>query len=200
MNYFLVLFFMVLSFVASAQHTVEECQCKARRNYPLIRQYGLVEKSLGYNLKNAAKGYLPQGTLGVQATYQSDVTELELPFMKLEGIPKDQYQAKLELNQVIWDGGLIRGQKNSSLDQAAVDSARIASTLYTITERVNSLCFGLLMLDEQIKLVDLLDGELQRNYQTVKSYLSGGVATAADLDAVEVELLTNKQKRDGLEA
>lgn len=196
MNYFLISFFMLLSVVASAQHTVEECQSLARNNYPLIRQYQLVEKTLDYNLKNAAKGYLPQGTLGVQATYQSATTEIDLPIVKMNSIPKDQYQAKLELNQVIWDGGMIRGQKNSSRDQAEVDSARVTSTLYAINERVNSLCFGLLMLDEQMRLVDLLDEELGRNFKKVKSYISAGVATSADLDAVEVEILTNRQKRD----
>lgn len=196
MNYFLISFFMLLSVVASAQHTVEECQRLARNNYPLIRQYQLVEKTLDYNLKNAAKGYLPQGTLGVQATYQSATTEMDLPIVKMNSIPKDQYQAKLELNQVIWDGGMIRGQKNSSRDQAEVDSARVTSTLYAINERVNSLCFGLLMLDEQMRLVDLLDEELGRNFKKVKSYISAGVATSADLDAVEVEILTNRQKRD----
>lgn len=196
MNYFLISFFMLLSVAASAQHTVEECQRLARNNYPLIKQYQLVEKTLEYNLKNAAKGYLPQGALGVQATYQSATTEVDLPIIKMNSIPKDQYQAKLELNQVIWDGGMIRGQKNSSRDQAEVDSARVTSSLYAINERVNSLCFGLLMLDEQMKLVDLLDEELGRNFKKVKSYISAGVATSADLDAVEVEILTNRQKRD----
>lgn len=196
MRYLYISVLTFLSFACYGQHTVEDCQRLACRNYPLITQYQLVEKTLNYNLSNAAKGYLPQGTLGIQGTYQSDVTELELPFMPMEAIPKDQYQARLELNQVIWDGGLIRGQKNVSREQAAVDSAKIHFTLYTINERVNSLYFGLLMLEEQLKLVDLLDAELKRNHKTVQSYISAGIAMSADLDAVEVEILTNKQKRD----
>ena len=43
-----------------AQITLEECQRKTQENYPLVHQYGLVEKTKEYNLENAAKGYLPQ--------------------------------------------------------------------------------------------------------------------------------------------
>ena len=38
-----------------AQITLEECQRKTQENYPLVHQYGLVEKTKEYNLENAAK-------------------------------------------------------------------------------------------------------------------------------------------------
>ena len=37
-----------------AQITLEECQRKTQENYPLVHQYGLVEKTKEYNLENAA--------------------------------------------------------------------------------------------------------------------------------------------------
>lgn len=40
---------------AYAQITLEECQRKTQENYPLVYQYGLVEKTKEYNLENAAK-------------------------------------------------------------------------------------------------------------------------------------------------
>ena len=54
--------FSFLLYVAGAyaQITLEECQRKTQDNYPLVHQYGLVEKTKEYNLENAAKGYLPQ--------------------------------------------------------------------------------------------------------------------------------------------
>ena len=60
---------------AYAQITLEECQRKTQENYPLVYQYGLVEKTKEYNLENAAKGYLPQFALSAKASYQSEVTE-----------------------------------------------------------------------------------------------------------------------------
>ena len=55
-------FFFTLSLaamLAHAQLTLEECQRRAQDNYPLVRQYGLIEKARGYDLSNAGKGYLP---------------------------------------------------------------------------------------------------------------------------------------------
>ena len=88
------------------QITLEECRQKTQDNYPLVRQYGLIEKTKEYNLNNASKGYLPQFALSAKASYQSDVTELpvKIPGIDIKGQPKDQYQVMLELKQNIWDG------------------------------------------------------------------------------------------------
>lgn len=98
-------FFFTLSLaamLAHAQLTLEECQRRAQDNYPLVRQYGLIEKARGYDLSNAGKGYLPQFSLSGKATYQSDITRLpvEIPNLDIETVPKDQYQVMLEVQQV----------------------------------------------------------------------------------------------------
>ena len=68
--------FVLAAMLAHAQLTLEGCQHSAQTNYPLVRQYGLIEKAREYNLENAGKGYLPQFTISGKATYQSDVTKL----------------------------------------------------------------------------------------------------------------------------
>ena len=57
------LFVFCLIIPAKAQLTLESCQEKSRDNYPLIRQYALIEKSRDYNLANVQKGNLPQISL-----------------------------------------------------------------------------------------------------------------------------------------
>ena len=66
----MVFSFSFLLFVSGmyAQITLEECQRKTQENYPLVHQYGLVEKTKEYNLENAAKGYLPQFALSAKAS------------------------------------------------------------------------------------------------------------------------------------
>lgn len=70
------LVFLLAATWAQAQLTLDECQRGAQANYPLVRQYGLIEKAREYDLSNAGKGYLPQFSLSGKATYQSDITEL----------------------------------------------------------------------------------------------------------------------------
>ena len=133
--------FSFLLYVAGAyaQITLEECQRKTQDNYPLVHQYGLVEKTKEYNLENAAKGYLPQFALSAKASYQSDVTEIpvKLPGVDLKGLSKDQYQVMLELQQKIWDGGGIRMQKKQTIAEAEVEKEKLNVDMYALNNRVN---------------------------------------------------------------
>ena len=191
--------FSFLLYVAGAyaQITLEECQRKTQDNYPLVHQYGLVEKTKEYNLENAAKGYLPQFALSAKASYHSDVTEIpvKLPGVDLKGLSKDQYQVMLELQQKIWDGGGIRMQKKQTIAEAEVEKEKLNVDMYALNNRVNDLYFGILLLDEQIKQNTLLQDELERNYRQITAYVENGIANQADLDAVKVEQLNTKQKR-----
>ena len=177
--------------------TLEECQQQAQAHYPLIKRYGLIEKTKEYNISNAGKGYLPQVSLSAKASYQSDVTEIpvDLPGIDIRGIRKDQYQAMLQLDQVVWDGGNIRARKEVTRATSEVDKQKLEVDMYAINERVNQLFFGILLLKEQLKQNQLMQEELQRNYDNVTAYVKNGIANQADLDAVKVEQLNTKQKR-----
>ena len=59
----LFLSLMILPMMVTAQ-TLEECQQAAERNYPLIRQYGLIEKTTELTVANIRKGWLPQVSAG----------------------------------------------------------------------------------------------------------------------------------------
>ena len=56
------------------QQALDDCQQAAEKNYPLIQQYGLIEKTTQLTVANIQKGWLPQVSASAQATYQSDVT------------------------------------------------------------------------------------------------------------------------------
>ena len=144
--------------------TLEECQQQAQAHYPLIKRYGLIEKTKEYNISNAGKGYLPQVSLSAKASYQSDVTEIpvDLPGIDIRGIRKDQYQAMLQLDQVVWDGGNIRARKEVTRATSEVDKQKLEVDMYAINERVNQLFFGILLLKEQLKQNQLMQEELQR--------------------------------------
>jgi outer membrane protein TolC len=195
----MVFSFSFLLFVSgiNAQITLEECQRKTQENYPLVHQYGLVEKTKEYNIENAAKGYLPQFVLSAKASYQSEVTEIpvKLSGVDLKGLPKDQYQVMLELQQKIWDGGGIRMQKKQTTAEAEIEKEKLNVDMYALNSRVNDLYFGILLLDEQLKQNALLQDELERNYRQITAYVENGIANQADLDAVKVEQLNTKQKR-----
>ena len=120
---------------------------------------------------------------------------MKLPGVDLKGLPKDQYQVMLELQQKIWDGGGIRTQKKQTTAEAEIEKEKLNVDMYALNSRVNDLYFGILLLDEQLKQNALLQDELERNYRQITAYVENGIANQADLDAVKVEQLNTKQKR-----
>lgn len=181
-----------------AQLSIEECYEKAESNYPLIKQYGLIEKVKDYNLSNAGKGYLPQIQLSAKATYQSEVTKIPMNIEGVNGLSKDQYGATLDINQTIWDGGNISAQKENLRTLSEVDKKNTEVTLYSVRGRVNQLFFGILLHDEMLKQNILYQEDLKRNYTQVSAYKQNGIANQADLDAVEVEQIKADQNRTEL--
>lgn len=188
--------------LAHAQLTLEACRQKTLDNYPLVRQYGLIEKAREYNLENAGKGYLPQFSVSGKATYQSDVTKLpvNIPGVDVKGLPKDQYQLMLEVSQNLWDGGDIHSRKQLTRATSEVDREKQEVDMYALNDRVNQLYFGILLLDEQLKQNQLLQEDLGRTHKQVSNYMANGIANQSDLDAVSVEVLNTKQKRIELES
>ncbi|MDR3653905.1 MAG: TolC family protein [Paludibacter sp.] len=204
------LLFILLSIVCqlglSAQSlTIETCQEKAKANYPLLKQYGLIEQTAQYNISNANKGYLPQLSFSAKATYQSDVTQIPTVLSQIlsdlakkpvtfQSLGKDQYQAVAEADQLIWDGGVISAQKKITKASAEVEKQKLEVDLYTLKDRINQLYFGILLLNEQIKQNDILINELGVDYNRVAAYKQNGVANQADLDALKVEQLNANQR------
>ena len=177
--------------VIFAEITIEKCQDAARENYPLIRQYDLISRTKDYNLANANKNYLPQLSLSGKASYQSDVTELPIsvPGIQVDPLSKDQYQAYLQINQTIWDGGITGSIKKTAKASALVDTAKIEIEMYLLKDRVNQLYFGILLIREQKKQVNILLDELSVNRKRIESYMQNGIANQSDVDAVKVEEL-----------
>ena len=211
----LILFPMVLLLcqlsVKAQSLTIETCQEKANANYPLVKQYGLIEQTAQYNVSNANKGYLPQLSISAKATYQSAVTQIPSSLgdvlSKLTGkpfsfpaLPKDQYQAVIEATQVIWDGGVISTQKKITNLSKEVEKQKLEVDLYALKDRVNQLFFGILLLNEQLKQNDILKNDLLTNFNRLNAFKQNGIAYQADLDALNVEQLNTNQREADLKS
>ena len=191
----LLLMSICQSIICFGQISIEECYRLAKENYPLVKRYDLIGQSENYDLKNASKSYLPQFSLSAKATYQTDVTSIPItiPGYDIPVLSKDQYQVLAEVTQVIWDGGTTKASKDALRAQGDADRAQYEVDMYALKERVNNMFFGILLLDEQIRLNALYLENLRVNYERICSYVDNGVANQADLDAVKAEQLSAGQ-------
>jgi len=191
--------------VARAQSpslTISTCYRLARQNYPLIKQRDLINKTKDYTVSNAAKGYLPALSINGQATYQSAVTNFpfKLPGLTFPQYSRDQYKMYGELDQVIYDGGAIKNQKETAEANQVIQQQSLEVQLYALYDRVNQLFFGALMVNEQLKLNDLLRQDIQNGVDKEKAMLANGVAYRSSVDELSAQLLQAEQSRDELKA
>jgi outer membrane protein TolC len=144
---------------SSAQGTfsLEKAQDLAQNNYPLIKQRDLIRQTTSLTINNLSKGFLPQFSLSGHATYQSEVTEITVPIpgFTFNAPSKDQYKVLADINQLIYDGGVIKEQKDIQRLNDDVEQQKIEVELYKIKDRINQVFLGILFLDEQINQVDL---------------------------------------------
>ena len=202
-----LLILAVLSLAVQAQ-TLEQCQQAAERNYPLIRQYGLIEKTTALTVANLQKGWLPQVSAMAQATLQSDVTafpdEMQQMYrqmgINMEGLKKDQYRVGIDVQQTVYDGGAISSQKEIARMQGEVLAAQNDVNLYAVRQRVNEMYFGLLLIDEQIKLNQDLQTLFQSNEDKLAKWVKGGTAAESDYKSMKAERLNVSQQITSLQA
>jgi len=196
-----VLSLTMLPMLAMGQ-TLDECQQAAEKNYPLIRQYGLIEKTTELTVANIQKGWLPQVSAQAQATYQSDVTawpdEMKMMMngmgIDMKGLTMDQYRVGIDVQQTIYDGGVIGSQKAIAREQGKVQAAQNEVNIYHVRKRVNEMYFSLLLIDEQIKLNVDLQTLLAGNESKLESMTKHGTAAESDLQNVKAERLNVVQK------
>ena len=204
-----ILTFAILAAAVSAQaQTLEECQQAAERNYPLIRQYDLIDKTTELTVANIQKGWLPQVGATAQVTYQSDVVSwpdqvkaiYQQMGIDMKGLRKDQYRIGIDVSQTVYDGGAIRSQKAIAREQGKLQAAQTEVSLYSIRHRVNEMYFALLMLREQQVLNADLQELLAGNERKLASMVKGGTASESDLQNVKAERLSVSQQAVNLES
>jgi outer membrane protein TolC len=189
----IVFLLLYVGVVYAQPYRLEECQEKARANYPLVKQYDLIEKSTEFTLSNASKAYLPQ--LSVTAIEGYIIKGLPA-FVPGAESSKDKLQfiGIGQINQTIWDGGATHAQKEITKASSDVEKANVDVAMHSITERVNQLFFSILLLDEQRNLLKLLTENLNRNLNAVKLSSENGFAYTMEVDEVKVEILKVEQR------
>lgn len=191
---------MVYTLTVHAQ-SLDECRRLAREHYPAIRQYDLINQTEQFNLSNAARAWIPQISVSAQATYQSATPTypeafsaiLEANGIDMAGIRNDQYKVAIDISQNIWDGGQSKANRAIAKAEAEQQRSSLDVSLYDLQSRVDDLYFGILLLDERMAQTEALITILDSNLKRMKTYFNNGVATQADVDAIEAELLTAKQ-------
>jgi len=176
--------------------TLSDCYKLVLQNYPLVKQRELISKTAIYTIENLQKGYLPQLNINGQASYQSAVTEIpiKVPGVNIPVLGKDQYKLYGEFDQLVYDGGAIKQQKQLQKTNEAISQQQLETDLYQLKERINQLFFGILLLDAQLKQNELTTKDIELGYNKVSAQIKNGTAFRSNGDVLLAQLLQNKQQ------
>lgn len=176
--------------------TLEQCYAAASTHSPLAQQKALTIVAGNMAEKNQNMKWLPQVDLSGQATYQSAVTSFpaKLPGVTVDELSKDQYKGTLDLLQPVYDGGVISTQKKLQHAATSVESQRVEVDMYQLRSKVNAYFFTALLMEENIKLMNLVKEDLTNNIKKVSAQAENGIATNSNVDILKAELLKTSQK------
>ena len=190
--------FLLLFFSVNAQTlTLEECYHLAKQNYPLIKRHDLIAKTKEYNLQNAAKGWLPQIQIVGQATYQNDVIQfpITLPNMTIEPLSKDQYKVYADVQQNIYDGGMIANQKKMANINSEIELQKTEVETDQLELRINQIYFGILQTNEQLQQTELTKSDLSSGLKKAEAQLENGVIYRSNVDVLKAQFVNREQKQ-----
>lgn len=176
--------------------TLEECLQKAEKHNPVSNQAGYLASSSALKVKNLNRNYLPEMTINGDAHYQSDVTQvpIQIPQLQFEALANDWYKVSLDVSQVIYDGSLTRRSKMVETLDGQINRQQAGIEVYKVKERVTSAFFGILALQEQVKLLQLHRETLQVRLDEVESGVRNGVILSSNADILRAEVLKIDQK------
>ena len=177
---------------------IEECFEKAEAHYPLAKQRGLAEREKRAETENIAKTLLPQATLNLRASYQSDVVSVPLDIPGLPEIGRDQYKATIDVTQTLWDGGVAKALTRIATLEGEAEALGIDVEVYRLRDRIAGLYLGALLLDEQMRQTDLLTENLETSLKTAEAMQANGIAVSSDIDVLKVEILNALQRKTEL--
>lgn len=202
----LLLSVLAVLFPAVRAQSLEECRQAAEHNYPIIRQYDLIARTTELTVRNIQKAWFPQISVTAQGSYQNKVTawpeNLQVLFaqmgIQLQGLSRDQYKVGIDVRQTLFDGGAIGSRREIARGEGAVQAAQTEVDLYKIGQRVHEMYFGLLLLDEQLRLNADVNALLRSNEAQLAAMLKNGTASAGDFENVKAERLSAEQQQTEL--
>jgi outer membrane protein TolC len=93
------------------------------------------------------------------------------------------------VNQLVYDGGLIRQQKVTAQLNANVAQQQVEVELYELKNRINQVYLGVLYIDAEIHQTEFTRNDVLVGIKQVEVQVNNGVAFKSNLDLLKAQLL-----------
>jgi len=114
----------------------------------------------------------------------------------IKPLPHEQYKITVDINQVIYDGGAIKGARALEKADLNINQKQTETDLYKLRGQINGYYFNLLLLDRQKELLQNYLELIDKRISSMNSALASGVILRSDIDVITSEKIKLKQQLD----
>ena len=203
----LILFMLIIPLVSGLKGqkvlTLKECYDMAMTAAPIAAEREAYSKISAVKDKNLSKGWLPTLDASGSFIYNSSVVDMTdvLGTIPIPGIadlikplPHEQYKLTVDINQIIYDGGAIKGARALEKADLNINEKQTETDLYKLRGQINGYYFNLLLLDRQKELLKSYHELIKKRMATMNSALASGVILKSDLDVLSSEKIKLEQQ------
>jgi len=166
-------------------------------NMQINKTDSLNSQIIGLQKQNIKSTYFPKITLNGQATYQSDALSLDIPIpgLTIPEMPLDQYKAYIELNQILYDGGMTKA--TAQMLDLNLQMSNIQSQIreIEIKKAVSDIFSLVVLMDKQLEIINTQLGNLYEQQKIVESSVKNELLPPVNRDILEAEILKVEQKK-----
>ncbi len=199
----LIICFSFLQVFAIGQNKINlnELYNQARQNNSLYGQAELYKQQENLRISNVKKNFMPKLDINAKASYQSDVTTVDIPIpgMELPELPKDQYKISIDVSQLIYDGGLSKVQSQLEALRTKTLSQSTNLELYKLYGQINDIYFRILLLDKNKKSLEINKEEINKSLEFLKLAVDNDISSQDDFDHLKAESIKIDKKLIELE-
>ena len=144
---------LILVIQLQGQVSLESILSNAKKQDPSLQAMHFVQLEKAQENKIVQSNYYPQFSINAQATYQSDVTTIDIPFpgIEIEPLDQDQYRVVGEFTQLVFDGGVIRTRKEMQNLQNEMESNELELNWKMVERQIIELYFGVIEIKSHIE-------------------------------------------------
>jgi outer membrane protein TolC len=175
-----------------------EDACQAVKNHSALRENPLILSEIAkMATQNIHSTWLPQAFLNAQATWQSEVTRVQIPIpgISLPEIPQDQYKLSAEISQLIYNGNTSVYRRNLELLQQKANTLDVEMQLDLLEQQVDALFFQIQTLRRQQNILQWQTKTLEARLQSCEKRRINGMSTSGDCALLEAAILQVAQKQ-----
>jgi len=183
--------------------TLKECYDQAMASNALAGEKKGYSDISRLKDENLVMGWLPTLDANGSLIYNSSVVDLSgvLGSLPIPGIanaikplPNEQYKITLDINQVIYDGGAIKGARALEKADLSVNEKQTETDLYKLRGQINGCYFNLLLLARQKELLNNYLEIIKKRIASMQSAVNNGVIIKSDVDVLNSEKINIEQQ------